>query len=51
MPPKKKVGGPGKELHVKGQPIKHSCSDIFRTVNNSETLSEQNVFIFTRPSV
>lgn len=41
--------GPGMEF--KSRPLKHSCSEIRRTVNNSCTLGKQNIFIFTKPFI
>lgn len=46
---KKVMGDPGKEL--KDWILKHSFSDIFRTVDNSQTFVEQNVLVFTGPFI
>lgn len=43
------VGSPGKEFE--GRPLKRSCSNISKTVNNSWTLVELNMFIFMRPLI
>lgn len=41
--------GPGKELKIKGRPIKHNCLDNWKTVNTSRRLVEhlltKNVYI------